>query len=33
LIDDAVAGLDNVATGKAKDARSVIASIKRRRNA
>ena len=33
LIDDAVAGLDNVATGKAKYARSVIASIKRRRNA
>ncbi|MBK7422770.1 MAG: type II toxin-antitoxin system Phd/YefM family antitoxin [Propionivibrio sp.] len=33
LIDDAVKGLDDVAAGKVKDARSVIQSIKRRRSA
>jgi prevent-host-death family protein len=33
LIDEASKGLDDIATGKAKDARSVIQSIKRRRSA
>jgi len=33
LIDEAVKGLDDVAAGKVKDARSVIQSIKRRRSA
>jgi prevent-host-death family protein len=33
LIDQASKGLDDIATGKAKDARSVIQSIKRRRSA
>jgi len=33
LIDDASKGLDDVATGKVKDARSAIAALKRRRSA
>ncbi|KAF0167111.1 MAG: prevent-host-death family protein [Rhodocyclaceae bacterium] len=33
LIDDASKGLDDVAAGRVKDARSVIQSIKRRRSA
>lgn len=33
LIDDATKGLDDVAAGRVKDARSVIQSIKRRRSA
>lgn len=33
LIDEAGKGLDDVAAGKVKDARSVIQSIKRRRSA
>jgi len=33
LIDEAAKGLDDVAVGKLKDARSVIQSIKRRRSA
>jgi prevent-host-death family protein len=33
LIDEASKGLNDVATGKAQDARSVIQSIKRRRSA
>lgn len=33
LIDDASKGLDDVAAGKVKDARSVIQAIKRRRSA
>lgn len=33
LIDDASKGLDDLAAGKVKDARSVIQSIKRRRSA
>ena len=33
LIDEATNGLDDVAAGKVKDARSVIQSIKRRRSA
>ena len=33
LIDEASKGLDDVVTGKVKDARSVIQSIKRRRSA
>ena len=33
LIDDAGKGLDDVAAGKVKDARSAIQSIKRRRSA
>jgi prevent-host-death family protein len=32
LIDDATKGLDDVAAGRVKDARSVIQSIKRRRS-
>ncbi len=33
LIDEAGKGLDDVAAGRVKDARSVIQSLKRRRNA
>jgi hypothetical protein len=33
LIDEVSKGLDDVAAGKVKDARSVIQSIKRRRSA
>ena len=33
LIDDASKGLDDVAAGKVKDARSVLQAIKRRRSA
>jgi prevent-host-death family protein len=33
LIDEATKGLDDVAAGKVKDARSAIAAIKRRRRA
>jgi len=33
LIDDAAKGLDDVASGRTKDARSAIQSIKRRRSA
>jgi prevent-host-death family protein len=33
LIDEASKGLDDVAAGRVKDARSVIQSLKRRRNA
>ncbi|NMG32386.1 type II toxin-antitoxin system Phd/YefM family antitoxin [Aromatoleum evansii] len=33
LIDEATAGLDDVAAGKVTDARTAIQSIKRRRNA
>lgn len=33
LIDEAAKGLDDVAAGRVKDARSVIQSIKRRRSA
>ena len=33
LIDDAAKGLDDVAAGRVKDARSAIQSIKRRRSA
>jgi prevent-host-death family protein len=33
LIDEAIKGLDDIATGRTKDARTALQSIKRRRNA
>lgn len=33
LIDDAIAGLDDVAAGRTKDARTLLARVKRRRTA